>query len=143
MARRINNWSLLIIIKVYSWISAGSHQLNFILRFYTGRHVTCETFTIVFQEFSTLGITIQTRFCIAKYILLLLKGPISFPFVGCAIQMGFLLRKFKHFKMFEEMCRRYGSVIGMQAGRQYTGNLHIYIYICHWNSSKTNLRILV
>ena len=48
-------------------------------------------------------------------------GPPSWPFIGCAIQIGILTRKFKHFQVFEQLCKQYGSVIGLQAGVLYTG----------------------
>jgi hypothetical protein len=49
------------------------------------------------------------------------SGPPCLPFFGCALQMGLLARKFKHFRVFEEFSKRYGSVIGLQAGLQYIG----------------------
>jgi hypothetical protein len=53
-------------------------------------------------------------------------GPFSLPFFGCALQMGLLARKFKHVKVFEEFSRRYGPVIGLQAGLQYIGKYKYY-----------------
>jgi len=49
-------------------------------------------------------------------------GPISFPFIGSAIQLAFEARNLKHFELFEKLCRKYGPIVKVKAGALDIGN---------------------
>lgn len=47
---------------------------------------------------------------------LLRSGPVSFPFIGSAIQLAYQARSLKHFEFFGKLCQKYGPVVKVKAG---------------------------